>query len=235
MGLNTYNSKTAWGIVRRTIGLMILGFGLEELNARLTRYDKDGFDAQGFDRNGFDRCGFNSEGYDRFGRDKDGYYKNGFARDGFNREGYDHQGFGRDRYNCSGVDRAGCCRQFYASYIEQLRDRHSQAFQQMQYRKYRYALHDARVVLEEALKLLVQHVGGQAELGDNILANLKICERKQLLDIEFIDRLHGARKICNINGHEFGADEQLTHNKVYFVIMQVRDLLNEVENLLVNV
>ncbi|MGN0442601.1 MAG: hypothetical protein ACI4FO_07835 [Acutalibacteraceae bacterium] len=289
MSLNTYR-KTAWGIAGGAIGLAILGIGLDELITRLTRYDKDGFDARGFDREGFDRYGFNSEGYDRqgfnidgfnkygfdisgydcegydrdgysadgydrtgrdkrgydrngfdaegfdrFGRDAEGYYRNGFARDGFNREGFDHQGYGRDHYNCSGIDRAGCCRQFYSVYIEQLRERLCQAFEQMQHGKYRYALYDARVVLEKALKLIVQHVGGQSELGDKLLANLKICERQQLLDIELIDRLHDARKICNINGHEFGAEEQFTHNKVYFVIIQVRELLNEAETSLVHV
>lgn len=83
--------------------------------------------------------------------------------------------------------------------------------------------------MEEAIKLIVQHERGQAALGDRLLVNLKICECNQLLDNEFIDKLHDARKICNMNGHEFGSDNRLSHNKVYFVIMQVRDLLNNTE------
>lgn len=197
-------------------------------------FDKEGFGSNGFDRTGldqkgYDRSGFDSDGFDRCGRDTEGYDRAGFARDGFNRGGHDRQGYGRDRYNGLGIDRAGCCRQFYSSYIEQLQDRLSQASRQMQYRKYRYALYDARIIMEEALKLIVQHERGKAALGDRLLANLKICECKQLLDNEFIDKLHDARKICNANGHEFGSDDRISHNKVYFVIMQVRDLLNNTE------
>lgn len=198
-------------------------------------FGEDGFDRSGFDQGGYDRSGFNKDGFNRCGRDIEGYDRNGFAQDGFSRAGYDRQGYGRNRYNGLGIDRSGCCRQFYSAYIKQLQDRLSQAFRQMQYGEYRYALYDARVIMEEALKLIVQHEGGQAELGDRLIANLKTCECKQLLENEFINKLHGVRKICNANGHEFGSDEHLSHNKIYFVIMQVRDLLNNTEKALVYV
>lgn len=208
------------------------------------RYDAEGFDKQGFgidgfdrsgrDKRGYDRAGFDKDGFDHYGYDIEGYYRSGYARDGFNREGMDRQGYGRDKYNRSGLDRAGHCRQFYSDHLEQLRGRLDDAYQQMQHEKYRYAIYDARVVMEEALKLVVQHSEGQDEIDDKMLVMLKKCEYKQLLgeDSEFLDRLHGVRHICNANGHELDAEGTMTHNKVYFVVMQIRDLINSAKSAL---
>ena len=83
--------------------------------------------------------------------------------------------------------------------------------------------------------MLVQHEEGCKDSDDTMLINLKICERKQLLsDSAFLDRLHGVRRICNSNGHELGAEDTLSHNKVYFVVMQIRDLLDVAEQSLVD-
>lgn len=224
-------------------GYNAAGYNLEGFN-RLG-FDQDGFDRQGYDANGYDhtgrdkrgydRDGFDADGYDRFGRDADGFRRNGFGLDGFNRAGLDWQGYGRDRYNDKGLDRAGHCRQYYSDQLEQLRLRLDEAYQQLKDGGYRYAVYDARVVMDEALRMLVQHEEGRKESDDTMLVNLKICERKQLLkDSAFLDRLHGVRRICNSNGHELDAEDTMSHNKVHFVVMQIRDLLDEAEQKLVN-
>ena len=197
-------------------------------------YDLDGYDHSGRDKRGFDREGFDIDGYDRFGRDTEGYRRNGFGLDGFNREGYDWQGYDRDRYNASGLDRAGHCRQYYSDHITQLRDRLDEAFKQLQRGELRYAVYDARIVMEDTLRMIVQHVDGNVNNDDRMLINLKICEHKHLLeDNDFLDRLHDVRRICNANGHEFDAEENMSHNRVHFVVMQVRDLLDSAEEKLV--
>ena len=208
-------------------------------------YNSDGFDRQGFDINGFkregldkhgyDRKGFDADGYDRFGRDAEGYNRNGYGIDGYNRAGYDWGGFGRDKYNNSGIDRSGHDRNYYSNQIGHLRDRLDDAYKQLQSGEYRYAVYDSRVVMEEALRLIVEHSEGEDELGDKMLVNLKICEHKHLLgnDSDFIDRLHEVRHICNANGHELDAEDSMTHNKVHFIIMQIRDLLDSAESTLV--
>lgn len=201
-------------------------------------YDRDGYNADGYNRSGlnrsgFDKYGYDKEGFDRFGRDREGYNRHGFARDGFNRDGIDRQGYDRNGYNSYGVDRANFCSEFYSRQIECLNDRLDQASLQMKNEAHRYALYDARVILEEAIRLLVQHFEGNIAISNSILVNLKICENRHLLEDDFIDKLHAVRKICNINGHEFTAEEQFTYDKVYFVIMQVRDLLRIAEEILV--
>lgn len=85
------------------------------------------------------------------------------------------------------------------------------------------------------MKLIVQHTNGIADGDDSIFENIKICERKRMFgdDTELISRLHEVRYICNYNGHEFAAEENMNHNKVYFVIMQIKELLSIVEDILV--
>lgn len=231
--------KLDWRKTHNILGgatvVFLVGVGIKKLIETISnkeknsfekhRFDTEGFDSLGRDQRGYDRSGFDKDGFDIFGRDRDGYSKSGFARDGFSRTGYDRQGYGRDRYSELGIDRAGFSRQFYSEHIEQLQKHLSKAFRQMQSGEYRYALYDARVIMEESIKLIVQHEDGQEEMGDRLIENLKICEQKQLLDNEFIDKLHNARKICNLNGHEFGFDEHLSYKTTYFVIMQVKELL----------
>lgn len=191
-------------------------------------YDKDGRDKYGFDRNGYDRSGFNM-----YGIDHDGFNRKGFDKDGYNREGLDRQGFSRNKYNAFGVDRAGHCHEYYEEYLSLLNNRLEDAYQKMEEREFRYALFDSRVVFDETLRLLVQHYEGITNSEDSMLSNLKTCEYKHLFtDIEFINRLHGVRIICNDNNHKIKSEESLTQNKVYFVIMQVRDLLIEAEEIL---
>lgn len=202
-------------------------------------YDHQGFAADGYDRNGrdrrgFNRAGFDVEGYDRDGRDADGYYRNGFDQDGFNRAGYDRQGYGRDYYSTTGFDRAGRTPMQYVDLLGRLYICLHDAKRQLDLGEYRYAVNDARLVMEEALRLVVEHAGGIDSKGDCLLENLKICENRTLLPVEdvFIDRLHGVRHICNEVAHELEASEHLTHQKTFFVVMQTHDLLKSAEKTL---
>ena len=213
-------------------GYNSLGYNRDGYNKQ--GYNAEGFNAFGFDKRGYDHFGFDREGFDRCGRDVEGYDRSGFARDGFNRNGYDWEGYGRDKYNSSGVDRAGNTRQSYTDSLERLHGLQGVAYRKLKSSEYEYALFDARRVLEETLKLVVGHSIGTDRLGEGILENLKICERKKLLgeDEVFIDKLHGVRKICNTNMHELSSAENITHDQVHFVVMQVRDLLFTSKNYL---
>lgn len=213
--------------------------GYDELGFDCEGFDHQGFTADGYNRDGWDRRGFNrqgydAEGFDRYGRDAEGYYRNGYDRDGFNRDGYDRQGYGRDFYSESGFDRAGKSSENYVDYIGKLYLRLRDAHRQMENGAFRYAINDARLVMEETLRLVVEHASGTDNIGDGLLENLKICENKNLLSVEpeFIDRLHGVRHICNEVTHELAASDRLTHQKTYFVIMQTRDLLKSAETTL---
>lgn len=221
-------------------GYDVDGFNRQGYNS--DNYDRQGFDFDGFnhdgrDKHGYDRNGYDIDGFDRFGRDAEGYNRKGYDIDGYNRNGYDWRGFGRDKYNDSGTDRAGHNRNYYSEQIKHLRNRLDEGYKQLQSGEYRYAVYDSRVVMEEALRLIVEHSEGEDMLGDKMFVNLKICEHKHLLgnDSDFIDRLHRVRHICNANEHKLNAEDSMTHNKVHFVIMQIRDLLDSAEDALVTV
>ena len=208
------------------------------------KYDEDGYDRHGYDLDGFDKFGRNQKGYDRDGYDKDGYNsrgldKEGFNRkgygiDGFNRQGYDRQGYGRDKYNIKGLDRANKTRDDYSSLITRLNVRLDEAHQQLRQNNYRYAVQDARLVMEEILHAIIQHDQGHNDIDDSMLKNLRICEKKGLINNETLRRLHSIRRIGNENGHELDAEDSLTYNKVHFVIKEVRDLLEFAEQFLIS-
>lgn len=197
-------------------------------------YTADGYNRDGRDRRGFNRAGFDADGFDRFGRDAEGYYRNGFDKNGYNREGYDRHGYGRDFYSQAGFDRAGRTAPQYVDLLGRLYLRLRDAQHQLDIGEFRYAVNDARLVMEEALRLVVEHAGGTENSGDCLLENLKICENRGLLPVEaiFIDRLHGVRHICNEVTHELDASDRLTHQKTFFVIMQTHDLLKSAEKTL---
>lgn len=155
----------------------------------------------------------------------------------FDGEGCDWQEHRKNEYNQLGLDRAKCDRKYYDKVIKQLRWRLDEAYQQLQQGQFRYAIYDARVVMGEALNLIVQHTNGTDGVGDTILANMKICERKDLFgaDRESFDKLYEAHHICNFNMYKFVAEENMNHNKIYFVIMQIKDLLNLAESILVRI
>ena len=228
------NCKTAVGAAAGAIIGSFTIIGIDKLIKHQTRYDAQGFDKAGFDREGFNRAGFDAEGYDHYGRDADGYYRSGFDRAGFNRAGYDRQGYGRDFYSKAGFDRAGRNAGDYIDYMGRLYLRLRDAHHQLEIGEFRYAVNDARLVLEEALRLVVEHAGGVDNSGNCLMENLKICANKGLLSVEpvFIERLHDVRHICNEVTHELEASERLTHQKTYFVIMQTKDLLKVAETTL---
>ena len=208
------------------------GFDSEGFNRQ--GYDADGYDRSGRDKRGFDRNGFSRDGFNRRGFDAEGFNRRGYDREGFNRSGYDRFGYGRDYYNASGVDRAGYERSYYCDHIQQLHKRLNDSYRQLQQKEYRYAVYDARIVMEEALRMIVQHALGSNYVDDKMLKNLKICENSHLIsDTEFLDRLHSVRRICNANGHELDAEAGMSHNTVHFVVMQIRDLLDIAEQILV--
>lgn len=218
------------------------GFNAEGFDRR--GFDSDGYNQQGYDADGYDRSGRNKRGYDRngydhngfnrFGLDAEGFNRRGYDRDGFNRSGYDRYGYGRDYYNASGVDRAGYSRDYYADHLDQLHIRLDEAHKQLKRGEYRYAVYDARIVMEETLRMIVQHALGPNYSDDKMLVNLKICEKKQLLkDADFLNNLHSVRRICNDNGHNLDAGAGMSHKKVHFVVMQTRDLLGIAEQILV--
>ncbi len=243
------NDLKITGIVIGSIGgLFALGKTFPHI-LRNRKYDKDGYDNEGYDRHGydsdgFDRSGRDAHGYDRQGYDKDGYNsrgldadgyrRNGFDLDGFNRDGYDRLGYGRDRYNSSGLDRANHTRDYYSDLIARLRKRLYEAHQQLRQESFRYAVQDARLVMEETIRALVQHEQGSNDSDDSTLNNLKLCEKKGLIDADTLSRLHDIRRIGNENGHELDAENYMTYNKVHFVIKQVQALLDFAEEKLVN-
>lgn len=177
---------------------------------------------------GFNKNGFDHQGYDRFGYNKLGYNKNGYDKNGFDRYGYSFAG-----YNNKGFDRAGYSSDYYSGRIKMLKSRQVAAEKMMQEHKYRYAIFDSRVIIEEALKLLVNHSLGQVQGNNGINSYLRICQDNKLLEIAEIDKLHGARKIGNNNGHDIEFDEEVTHNQVYFIVKETLDLLNIIENQLI--
>lgn len=219
-------------------GFNIAGFDIEGYDADgfdAKGYARDGFNADGYDWKGYNREGRDISGFDYFGYDGEGYHKNGYNWDGYNREGVDWQGYGRDKYNTAGLDRYGNNRQYYAYYITKLYSLKDEAFKQLKSEEYVYALLDARMILEEAVNLIIGHNLGERGLGDSLIENLKICEKKVLLgdDQDFINRLHGVRKLCNPNMHSISNTENITHDQVHFAIMQVKELLAVVEDILI--
>ena len=92
--------------------------------------------------------------------------------------------------------------------------------------------------MEEALRRIVQHVDGTLTIRDKnkIFSYLKECENKRLIkDIDEISRLHDVRKLCNSNTHEVSSEMKIDHDAVHFAVMQIKDLLNIMENILVTV
>lgn len=203
-------------------------------------YNKEGYDIGGYNSSGYDKQGYNRRGYNCYGFDKHGFDKNGFNKQGYDRYGFDINGFDKEGYNKCGYDEEGYDRQgldkakhnkeFYSKEITQLKQRVKKAVSQMKSNEYSYALHDARNIFEETLRVFVNHMIGYCE--NSTMKNLKICEDKMWFSDEFLDKLHGVRKICNENAHEIGSAEQFEYNTIYFVIKQVEGLLNKVEEML---
>lgn len=202
-------------------------------------YNADGFNNKGYNKEGFDREGFNQDDYDKDGYDRKGFHRftrrdregfdiAGYNHEGFNREGFDRAGYNSEGYNIEGFDRSNHNREYYVAYFtDELQPNYKKACTKMELKEIDYSLYHARIVLEELLRLLIQHFLGPEKLGKSILDNLKICEKGRLLSEDFLNRLHNVRKICNQNSHELNAERDF--NRVYFSIKQVGELLDLVK------
>lgn len=102
-----------------------------------------------------------------------------------------------------------------------------EAYQEMQKGKFQAALQKADKVMNEIVKMIIQHEYGIGYTLDNISVNIKICEREQLL----VKRLYKVYLICG--RYKVNGAEMITRRKVYFVIMQIKDLINLAESLIV--
>ena len=97
----------------------------------------------------------------------------------------------------------------------------------MQQSKYRYAIYDANSVMRETIKILLWYKN-RGYAMDDLLMNIKICERKKLLgaDRDFINRLYEVYHICGCERQRLDKGKYINDRKVHFVIMQLKDLLN---------
>lgn len=114
--------------------------------------------------------------------------------------------------------------------IRKLRYQLDRAYQQMQQGQYFYAIYDAKNVMSEAIKILLRYKN-RGYTMDDLLMNIKICERKKLLgtDKYFISRLYEVYHICECKEQIFNKEKYINYRKVHFAIMQLKDLLNFVE------
>lgn len=90
-------------------------------------------------------------------------------------------------------------KKYYAENIKRLRYLLDEAYQQMQQGQYRYAVYDADSVMRETLKIMLRY-GNDGYAMDDLLMNIKICERKKLLgtDKDFISRLYEVHHIMRV-------------------------------------
>lgn len=113
--------------------------------------------------------------------------------------------------------------------IRQLRNRLDKAYQQMQKGQFCYAVYDADCVMREAVKRILRSRNGY--VSEDLLENLKTCERRRLFgaDTELLRKLYEVYHICSREQRTLKQEKYLNYKKVYFVIMQLKDLLNFVE------
>lgn len=238
-------------LVKLVIGLLG-GLGLNEIDKRFhymadgynrmgfdrdgydrDGYDKDGFNRQGFDRDGFDRKGYDAEGYDRNGfdinrydrngRDKYGYDRNGIDTEGYDRDGYDSKG-----YDKNGQDRAGHDKQYYANRVTLMEKNIGTARVQLRVDNFRYALSDIRVGIEQGVKDILSHKVGKGYESNRLDYNIGICEKKKIMEQEFIEKLYSAKNHCNLPLHE---DIEKNRNQVYFCWQVLREITEDVKNM----
>ena len=198
-------------------------------------YNRDGFDQDGYGRDGYNQKGYNRSGFDRLGFDQEGYNCRGYDRDGFNRYGYDEKGFdihgfnrsGYDRlgYNRDGFDKSGNTKSVYASIISQMEANQKKSYTQLNAHEFRYALSDIRVGIETGLKAILAHELGKGYEANNLDRNIGICESHRLFDQDFVEKLYGAKKHCNVLLHE---DSTKTVDQVFFCYKVLCEVTDEV-------
>lgn len=239
----------------RLLGLAAAGLGLNELDKRLRYkadgfnrmgfdregydrdgYDKDGFDHQGFDRNGFDRNGYDAEGYDRSGFDIRRYDRNGrdrygFDRNGLDAEGYDRNGYDSEGYSRNGEDRGGHDKSYYANRVTQMEENQRTAYEQLKAHNFRYALSDIRVGIEHGIKDVLSHKVGKGYENNKLDFNIGVCEKKKVMEQEFIEKLYSAKSHCNLLLHE---NSERTFEQVFFcykVLCETTDAVKDITGL----
>ena len=117
-----------------------------------------------------------------------------------------------------------------AENLKKLRYLLDEAYQQMQKGQLHCALYDAGIVMREAVEMILR-CQNNGYMSDNLLENMKICQRRKLFgtDKGFAGRLYDVYHICECDGREDGQGQAVSHRKVYFAIMQLKDLLNLIE------
>ncbi len=132
-------------------------------------------------------------------------------------------------------DADGKTRQDYEYLLYRLQTDLRKARDRYKEKQYTYALHDARIVMENALKMVAKHFGKTSLPGeDTFIDNLNYCKEHRLLghDASLYENLHKARKICNLNSHVPGAENTTTREKTAFVIDLAEDLLGKATEIL---
>lgn len=138
-------------------------------------------------------------------------------------------------YTLTGLDPAGRSPHYYARLIRSLRIRLNDACRQINGGELRYAIYDARTVMDETLRMVVNHSDGTAKTEQTMIDNLTACENRHLIhgSKDFFNRLHRIRIMGNANGHRLDAEKKETGNKVCSAIMTIHELLNKAEAVLV--
>lgn len=138
-------------------------------------------------------------------------------------------------YNLAGFDPAGHTPRYYIHMLRDLRIRLNDACRQINGGELRYAVYDTRTVMDEALRMVVNHSDGTAGTEQAMVDNLDACENRHLIrgDREFFSRLHRIRVMGNANGHRIDAEKRETGDKVCSAIMTIHELLNRAEAALV--
>ena len=138
-------------------------------------------------------------------------------------------------YNNVGVDPAGHSPRYYVQMIRKLRVRLNDACRQINGGELRYAVYDTRTVMDETLRMVVNHSDGSTGNEQSMIDNLVTCENRHLIsgNKEFFSRLHRIRIMCNTNGHRIDAEKTETGNKVCSAITMIHELINRAEAVLV--
>lgn len=224
MDLNS-NQKRAIQIVVGLVGASLATIVINKFKENNPSSDTDSHSNSIFSRHAQKSEHENQEA-EQFKQLKRKSLKKVFDKDGFDENGLDYLGYGRNGYNADGIDRAGKTRQDYTDDFVRLQGTMDKAFEQLKYGEFTYALHDARRVLEETLNQYVLHFFGEANLGKSIKRNIEICKGRKLLSEDYTKRLHKARKICNIEHHDFAA--QFDRKSVEDVIWLIQEFLERV-------
>lgn len=175
-------------------------------------YDMDGFNAKGFDKEGYDREGYNKDGYNREGYDREGLTAEGYDKDGYNKLGRDKSGFTREGYT----------QKIYVieKYIAQAKARAKDG-------DYETAFLSVRKGLEQGVRCVLSHKLKESYSRETLFNDIEICKTYQLLDENFISRLHLARMNCNEAIH--GENER--RNAFYASLSVLEDLTAKVREM----